>query len=131
MTLDNTAANATRIETNRALTINGGGTFRVIGEEPHLSHLRGIFDVMVKRLGLVVGDLGVDTAGDSTGLAGRAASSDKLKHAEVKQGLPQLAEVTTLFINGLMASDTGVSVILVGRSFVHAWTFRDQNKSHC
>jgi hypothetical protein len=61
----------------------------VLGEEPHLRLLRGIFDVMVKRLGLVVGDLGVDTAGDSTGLAGRAAVSDKLKNAEIKQGLPQ------------------------------------------
>jgi hypothetical protein len=61
----------------------------VLGEEPHLSLLRDIFDVMVKRLGLAVGDLGADTAGDSTGLAGRAAVSDKLKDAEIKQGLPQ------------------------------------------
>jgi Transposase DDE domain/Transposase domain (DUF772) len=60
-----------------------------LGEEPHLTHLRGIFDVMVKRLGLVVGDLGKDTAGDSTGLAGRAAASDKLRAAELEQGLPQ------------------------------------------
>jgi hypothetical protein len=60
-----------------------------LGEEPHLTHLRGVFDVMVKRLGLVVGDLGKDTAGDSTGLAGRAALSDKLRAAETKQGLPQ------------------------------------------
>lgn len=61
----------------------------VLGEEPHLSLLRDIFNVMVKRLGFVVGDLGADTAGDSTGLAGRAAASDKLKDAELKQGLPQ------------------------------------------
>jgi hypothetical protein len=60
-----------------------------LGEEPHLTHLRAIFDVMVKRLGLVVGDLGKDTAGDSTGLAGRAAMSEKLRAAEAKQGLPQ------------------------------------------
>ena len=60
-----------------------------LGEEPHLTHLRGIFDVMVQRLGLVVGDLGKDTAGDSTGLAGRAAASDKLRAAELEQGLPQ------------------------------------------
>src|SRR6201995_1541058 len=50
-----------------------------LGEEPHLSRLRTVFDAMAKRLGLVVGDLGRDTAGDSTGLAGRAAHSDKLK----------------------------------------------------
>lgn len=60
-----------------------------LGEEPHLTHLRAIFDAMVERLGLVVGDLGKDTAGDSTGLAGRAAVSDQLRAAEIEQGLPQ------------------------------------------
>ena len=60
-----------------------------LGEEPHLTHLRAVFDVMAKRLGLVVGDLGKDTAGDSTGLSGRAAMSKKLRTAEAKQGLPQ------------------------------------------
>jgi len=60
-----------------------------LGEEPHLTHLRVVFDVMAQRLGLVVGDLGKDTAGDSTGLAGRAALSEKLKDAEIEQGLPQ------------------------------------------
>lgn len=60
-----------------------------LGEEPHLTHLRGCFDVMAQRLGLVVGDLGKDTAGDSTGLAGRAAMSQALRAAEAEQGLPQ------------------------------------------
>jgi len=60
-----------------------------LGEEPHLTHLRAIFDVMVQRLGLAVSDLGADTAGDSTGLAGRAAVSEKLRAAELEQGLPQ------------------------------------------
>lgn len=60
-----------------------------LGEEPHLTHLRAIFDVMVRRLGLVVGDLGQATAGDSTGLAGRAAISGTLRAAEIEQGLPQ------------------------------------------
>jgi Transposase DDE domain/Transposase domain (DUF772) len=60
-----------------------------VGEEPHLTHLRAVFDVMVKHLGLVVVDLGKDSAGDSTGLAGRAAISDKLRAAEIEQGLPQ------------------------------------------
>src|SRR6516162_3981994 len=60
-----------------------------LGEEPHLTHLRGVFDVMAKRLGLVVGDLGKNTAGDSTGLSGRAALSEKLRDAEFEQGLPQ------------------------------------------
>lgn len=60
-----------------------------LGEEPHLTQLRAVFDVMVKRLGLVVGDLGKDTAGDATGLAGRAALSGQLQDAERAQGLPQ------------------------------------------
>jgi hypothetical protein len=60
-----------------------------LGEEPHLSHLRQLFDVQVRRLGQVVGDLGKDSAGDSTGLAGRAAVSANLRAAELEQGLPQ------------------------------------------
>jgi hypothetical protein len=60
-----------------------------LGEQPHLPLLREIFDVMVQRLGLAVPDLGRDTAGDSTGLAGRAAEDKKLQQAELEQGLPQ------------------------------------------
>jgi len=60
-----------------------------LGEAPHLAHLRRIFDTQVGRLGAVIGDFGADTAGDSTGLSGRAASSEKLRAAEDKQGLPQ------------------------------------------
>lgn len=60
-----------------------------LGEEPHLSHLRGIFDVLVQRLGRVVPDFGKDTAGDSTGLSGRTADSAELREAEQQQGLPQ------------------------------------------
>lgn len=60
-----------------------------LGEEPHLSLLREIFDVLVQRLGGVVPDFGKDTAGDSTGLAGRIAESKTLQQEEAKQGLPQ------------------------------------------
>lgn len=60
-----------------------------LGEEPHLSLLREIFDVLAQRLGGAVSDLGKDTAGDSTGLAGRIAESKTLQQHEVKQGLPQ------------------------------------------
>jgi hypothetical protein len=60
-----------------------------LGEEPHLKHLGRIFDTQVSRLGAVVADFGKDTAGDSTGLAGRAALSEKLRAAEITQGLPQ------------------------------------------
>lgn len=60
-----------------------------LGEEPHLTHLRQLFDVQVQRLGQAVPDLGRHTAGDSTGLAGRAAESAALRQAEQEQGLPQ------------------------------------------
>jgi hypothetical protein len=60
-----------------------------LGEEPHLKHLRRVFDTQVSRLGAVIADFGKDTAGDSTGLAGRAALSAKLCAAEIAQGLPQ------------------------------------------
>jgi hypothetical protein len=60
-----------------------------LGEAEHLPHLRTIFEMMARRLGQVVPDLGRDTAGDSTGLAGRAADSEPLQKAERKQGLPQ------------------------------------------
>jgi hypothetical protein len=60
-----------------------------LGEEPHLAHLRRTFDTQVGRLGAVISDFGADTAGDSTGLSGRAAVSEKLRAAEAEQGLPQ------------------------------------------
>jgi hypothetical protein len=60
-----------------------------LGDEPHVTHLRAIFDVQVTRLRQVVDDFGQHTAGDSTGLSGRAAASDKLRAAEIEQGLPQ------------------------------------------
>lgn len=50
-----------------------------LGEEAHLSLLRAVFDALVQRLGAVVVDLGKDTAGDSTALAGRAADSKRLR----------------------------------------------------
>jgi DDE family transposase/transposase-like protein DUF772 len=60
-----------------------------LGQEPHLAHLRRVFDTQVGRLGAVIGDFGAATAGDSTGLSGRAAVSETLRAAEVEQGLPQ------------------------------------------
>jgi Transposase DDE domain/Transposase domain (DUF772) len=60
-----------------------------LGEQPHLTHLRHVFDVLVQRLGVAVPDVGKDTAGDSTGLAGRVAASADLRQAEERQGLPQ------------------------------------------
>jgi len=61
----------------------------VLGQEPHLSELRRIFDTMVQRLGLVVPDLGQDTAGDSTALHARGKKDAKAAAGEVAAGLPQ------------------------------------------
>jgi hypothetical protein len=44
----------------------------VLGREPHLTQLRGVFDVLARRLGRAVPDLGRHTAAGSTGLAARA-----------------------------------------------------------
>lgn len=49
----------------------------VLGQEPHLSRLRAIFDQMVSRLAGAVDDLGRHTAGDSSGLSARRSSSKK------------------------------------------------------
>jgi len=43
----------------------------VLGTVPHRSLLRDVFDAMVQRLGAVVPDLGVHTAGDASGLNAR------------------------------------------------------------
>jgi hypothetical protein len=43
----------------------------ILGQEPHRSLLKEIFNVLIQRLGLAVADLGADTAGDSTGLSAR------------------------------------------------------------
>ena len=62
----------------------------VLGQEPHFSELRRIFDSMVQRLGLAVPDLGKDTAGDSTALHARGKEqARKPWQAEIAAGLPQ------------------------------------------
>jgi len=47
---------------------------KVLGREPHRSLLKEIFDVLVKRLGEAVGDLGKEAVGDATGLSARAGA---------------------------------------------------------
>jgi hypothetical protein len=59
-----------------------------LGQEPHCSELRRIFDAMVQRLGAVVLDLGKDTAGDSTALHARR-KGEKAAKEEIAEGLPQ------------------------------------------
>jgi hypothetical protein len=61
----------------------------VLGQEPHLSELRKVFDVLVQHLGRTVPDLGEHLAGDSTGLNGRAKKDPAAVAAERQQGLPQ------------------------------------------
>jgi hypothetical protein len=59
-----------------------------LGQEPHLSHLHGIFDTMIERLGTTVADLGQTTAGDATSLNARRKEG-RHAQAEIQQGLPQ------------------------------------------
>lgn len=61
----------------------------VLGQEPHLSELRRIFDTMVAQLGLAVPDLGKDTAGDSTALHAHGKRNAKAAESERAEGLPQ------------------------------------------
>lgn len=67
----------------------------VLGQEPHFSAVRAIFDQIIRRLGEVVPDLGKDTAGDSTGLSARrsqAVNQEIASHGEEvvrdEHGLP-------------------------------------------
>jgi hypothetical protein len=61
----------------------------VLGQEPHLTALRRVFDHLARQLGAAVPDLGRHTAGDATALAGRAKADPKAVRAETRQGLPQ------------------------------------------
>jgi len=60
-----------------------------LGQEPHLSNSRSIFDTLVKQLAEAVPGLGKHTAGDSTALAGRVKKDAEAVAQEVAQGLPQ------------------------------------------
>jgi len=42
---------------------------QVLGQEPHRTLLREVFDTLIQRLGAAVGDLGRHTAGDASGLS--------------------------------------------------------------
>jgi hypothetical protein len=43
----------------------------VLGQEPHRTLLKEVFDVLIERLGVAIADLGSNTAGDATGLSAR------------------------------------------------------------
>lgn len=59
----------------------------VLGQEPHRTHLKEMFNTMVRRLTEVVGDLGKNTAGDSTALNARR-KNEKGQKADAAEGLP-------------------------------------------
>jgi Transposase DDE domain/Transposase domain (DUF772) len=61
----------------------------VLGQEPHLSALRQIFDALARPLGRAVPELGRHTAGDATALSGRPKANPQAVQAELEQGLPQ------------------------------------------
>jgi DDE family transposase/transposase-like protein DUF772 len=60
----------------------------VLGQEPHRTHLKAIFNVLIERLGLAVADLGRDTAGDATDLSARRKPEEAAQQ-EIDEGLPQ------------------------------------------
>jgi hypothetical protein len=60
----------------------------VLGQEPHRSLLKAVFDVLIRRLGTAVADLGKHTAGDSTGLSARRKDEEGARE-EIAEGLPQ------------------------------------------
>jgi len=61
----------------------------VLGQEPHRTLLRGVFDQRVKRLATAVPDLGQETAGDSTGLSARRSRSKQGRRKKKEEALPE------------------------------------------
>ena len=60
----------------------------VLGQEPHRTLLKEIFNVLIQRLGLAVAELGSNTAGDATALSARRKPEEAAKK-ESDEGLPQ------------------------------------------
>ena len=60
----------------------------VLGQKPHRTHLKDIFNVLIRRLGAEVADLGRDTAADATALSARRKPDEAAKR-ESDEGLPQ------------------------------------------
>ncbi len=60
----------------------------VLGQEPHRTLLKEIFNVLIQRLGVAVADLGKDTAGDATALSARRKEEEGAQE-EIDEGLPQ------------------------------------------
>ena len=60
----------------------------VLGQEPHRTLLKEVFDALIQRLGIAVVDLGTNAAGDATGLSARRKPMATAQE-EVDEGLPQ------------------------------------------
>jgi Transposase DDE domain/Transposase domain (DUF772) len=60
----------------------------VLGQEPHRTLLKDCFNVLIQRLGVVIPDLGKDTAGDATNLSARR-KPEKAAQEEIDENLPQ------------------------------------------
>jgi hypothetical protein len=60
----------------------------VLGQQPHRTLLKEVFDGLIRRLGAAVPDLGRATAGDATGLSARAKEGEAAQE-EIAEGLPQ------------------------------------------
>jgi hypothetical protein len=60
----------------------------VLGQEPHRSLLKEVFNELIRRLGVTVAELGKNTAGDATDLSARR-KPEKAAQQEIDEGLPQ------------------------------------------
>jgi hypothetical protein len=61
----------------------------LLGQEPHRTLLKEIFNVLIQRLGAAIGDLGTATAGDATALSARRKANEAAAQEEIDEGLPQ------------------------------------------
>src|SRR4051812_25302071 len=59
-----------------------------LGQEPHRTLLKEVFNALIQRLGVAIPGLGVDAAGDATALSARRKAAEGALE-EVKEGLPQ------------------------------------------
>ncbi len=59
-----------------------------LGQEPHRSLLKDVFNTLIQRLGLAIPELGTHTAGDATALSARRKPEDAARQ-ESAEGLPQ------------------------------------------
>ena len=56
----------------------------VLGQEPHRTLLKEVFDILIQRLGVTVVDLGINTAGDATGLSRRRKPASRRRKRSMK-----------------------------------------------